>query len=166
MRIDNFMTIPAPGRRVVTGVNESGQSIIASDGPVPKDATWSHEQAGLGGDIWIENNIPVDLNNNEDTLGGYTMQEWPNPGGVIARMNTWKSGFEYPMHRSNTLDFVWVISGQIELILEGGSTILKPGDTVVQRGTQHGWRVVGDEPCTFVGVLLDATPPESNEESQ
>ena len=60
------------------------------------------------------------------------------------------------MHHSDTIDIVFVISGQVELILDEESTVLRSGDTVVQRGTNHGWRVAGSEPCTFAGVLIDA----------
>jgi quercetin dioxygenase-like cupin family protein len=73
-------------------------------------------------------------------------------------MNTWEAGFMYPMHRSDTIDFVFIISGQLELILEEGSTVLRSGETVVQRGTNHAWRVVGNEPCTFAAVMIDAAP--------
>jgi quercetin dioxygenase-like cupin family protein len=73
-------------------------------------------------------------------------------------MNTWEPGFIYPMHRSDTIDFVFIISGQLELILEEGTTVLRSGETVVQCGTNHAWRVVGNEPCTFAAVLIDATP--------
>ena len=85
------------------------------------------------------------------------------PGGVIVRMVTWQPGFSFPMHRSNTIDCLVVISGQIELILGDDSTILQAGDTVVQRGTDHAWRVVGNEPCTLWGVLIDAAPPDAEE---
>ncbi|MCK4785821.1 MAG: cupin domain-containing protein [Desulfobacteraceae bacterium] len=150
--------IPAPGRRVVTGVNTSGKSVVVSDGPVPKDATWSESGTGSGGDLWIVSRDPVDLSDKSDPLVGYTLQSWPSPGGVIARMNTLEPGFMYPMHRSDTIDFVFIISGQLELILEEGSTVLRSGETVVQCGTNHAWRVVGNEPCTFAAVLIDASP--------
>jgi quercetin dioxygenase-like cupin family protein len=44
----------------------------------------------------------------------------------------------------------------MELILETGSTVVRAGDVVVQRGTPHAWRVVGDQPCTFVSILSGA----------
>ncbi len=74
-------------------------------------------------------------------------------------MITWLPGFEFPKHRSDTLDILFVIAGQIELLLDEGATIVRSGDTVIQCGTNHGWRVIGNEPCTFAGVLIDATPP-------
>jgi hypothetical protein len=50
------------------------------------------------------------------------------------------------------------MSGQLELVLDTESRLLNPGDIVIQRGTAHGWRVSGLEPCTFAGIMLDAQP--------
>jgi quercetin dioxygenase-like cupin family protein len=72
-------------------------------------------------------------------------------------MFTWQPGFSYRMHRTPTVDFIVIVSGQLELLLDDGSVRLKPGDSVVQRGTSHGWRVIGKEPCTFAGVLVSIT---------
>ncbi len=58
------------------------------------------------------------------------------------------------MHASKTLDAVFVVSGSLELIVEKGSTLLHAGDSVIQQGTKHSWRVIGDEPVTFAGVLI------------
>jgi mannose-6-phosphate isomerase-like protein (cupin superfamily) len=144
----------APGRRVVTGVNELGKSVIVSDGPVPEKATWVSELA-CGGDVWVENNVPVDLN---APIADYALQDWPSPGGVIVRMITWQPGFSIPMHRSNTIDIGVIVSGKVEFILDEVSTILQAGDVAIGRGANHGFRVVGDEPCTLFGVMLDAIP--------
>jgi quercetin dioxygenase-like cupin family protein len=140
------------GRRIVTGVDDSGKSVIQSDGIVPDFARWS-EKTGNGSDLWVEPQVPVDLSKCND-LDGRTGETEPPDGGVIIRIGTGNPGWSYPMHKTTTLDFCIVISGQIELILDEGSTVVKPGDTVIQRGTNHGWRVVGDEPCTMVAVLL------------
>jgi mannose-6-phosphate isomerase-like protein (cupin superfamily) len=148
----------APGRRVVAGVNLSGKSVILNDGPVPNNATFSEAGTGSGGDLWIVKHVPANLTDQSDPLIGYNLKEWPSPGEVIARMVTWLPGYEHPMHHSDTIDILFVISGQVELILDEGSAILRQGDTVVQCGTNHGWRVIGDEPCTFAGVLIDSGP--------
>ena len=145
-----------PFRRVVTGIDPSGQSMIVSDGQVPDAACFSSPGQAAGCDLWMERAVPVDLDDHSDPMADYSMQSWPPPGGVIVRTLTWEPGYSYPMHRSDTVDFISVITGQLELVLENGSTVLTTGDTVVQRGTNHAWRVVGDEPCTFVAVLLSA----------
>ena len=57
------------------------------------------------------------------------------------------------MHTTDTLDYVVVIDGEIVLGLDDGDHHLGPGDVVIQRGTAHRWRVVGDRACTY-GVLM------------
>jgi mannose-6-phosphate isomerase-like protein (cupin superfamily) len=142
-------------RRVVTGVNAAGKSVVTSDGPVPAEGGWS-EGGADGADLWCLDHVPVDLSDSHDPISGYKGMEWPPEGGAIARTGTWPSGFQFPMHRSATIDFLFIISGRIELLLDDGSVKLGPGDCCVQRGTNHGWRVVGDQPCTWGGVLLSA----------
>lgn len=61
------------------------------------------------------------------------------------------------MHTTDTVDFEYVISGEVVLELDDGATrTLRPGDTVVQNGTRHAWRNVGTEPCQMVVVLVGA----------
>jgi quercetin dioxygenase-like cupin family protein len=145
-----------PHRRVVTGVNAAGKSVISSDGPVPSEGVWSTPEGADGADLWILDQVPVDLADTRDPTVGYKWQQWPSPGGVIARIVRWPPGFEIKMHRSATLDFGFAISGHLELLLEEGSTTIGPGDCVVQRGTVHGWRVVGKEPYVGMAVLVAA----------
>ncbi len=58
------------------------------------------------------------------------------------------------MHRTATLDLMVVLSGRVLLGLDDGEQEVGPGDAVVQRGTRHRWRVIGEQPCTFLSVLL------------
>ncbi|MDX8570581.1 cupin domain-containing protein [Elizabethkingia sp. HX QKY] len=60
------------------------------------------------------------------------------------------------MHQTKTLDYVVILSGEIYLILEEGETLLKPGDIVIQRGTNHAWSNRSDENCIQLAILLDA----------
>lgn len=143
------------GRRVVTGLNSSGKSIIISDGFVPANAR-ELSKTNTNSDLWLENQVPVDLSDNSDHFIGYSLRTEPPKAGLTARIVTWQPGFSYPMHRTNTLDILFVVSGRIELILEEGKTILAAGDSAIQRGTKHGWRVDGDEPCTVGVVLISA----------
>jgi len=127
---------------------------------VPAGARLSKPGEFSGRDLWAEKSVPVNLHDQSDPMVDYSTKAWPGPGEVIVRTVTWEPGFSYPMHRSDTIDFVFIITGQVELILEGGSTILHPGDCVVQPGTNHAWRVVGSQPCTIAGVLLSAETRE------
>lgn len=149
-------TSAPPTRRVVTGLNATGKSAIVSDGPVPATARYSNPGEASGSDLWLEKSVPVKNLDQTDPMADYSMQAGPPTGGVIVGTLTWEPGYSYPMHRSDTVDFLFVISGQIELILEEGSTVLESGDSLVQRGTYHAWRVGGDESCTLAVVLLSA----------
>ncbi len=62
------------------------------------------------------------------------------------------------MHATDTLDLMTVLDGRIELDLEDGRVQLAAGDIVVQRGTQHRWRVLGDRPCTYTVVMVRPDP--------
>jgi quercetin dioxygenase-like cupin family protein len=80
----------------------------------------------------------------------------------------WRSRFDYAemellpddprfMHRTPTIDVIVVISGEVELVLDGGDVVrLQPGDSVIQRGTMHAWRCHGTEPCVAVAFMVRA----------
>jgi quercetin dioxygenase-like cupin family protein len=60
------------------------------------------------------------------------------------------------MHRTPSVDLVFVLSGEIWLELDDGEVHLREGDCLVQDGTRHGWRNRGDRPCTMAIVLVGA----------
>ncbi|MEE8433556.1 MAG: cupin domain-containing protein [bacterium] len=60
------------------------------------------------------------------------------------------------MHKTNTIDYIILLSGEITLLLDDGERNLKPFDVVVQRGTNHAWVNRGKEPALLAGVLIDA----------
>ena len=151
----SFDSIPK-GRRVVTGFNANGKSVITMDGLPPNAAVWYRPSMGNGYQAWLLYAVPTNLKDTSEPMkNGYHNTE-PPKGGVVVRMTTWFPGVKYPMHQTNTIDFGIVISGNLQLGLETDSTILGPGDLVVQRGTPHSWSVVGDKPCTIAFVLVDA----------
>jgi len=62
------------------------------------------------------------------------------------------------MHRTDTLDCIYCAKGEIHLIIDVDDVIMRPGDSVVIRGTNHAWSNQETEPCLFVGCMIDATP--------
>jgi mannose-6-phosphate isomerase-like protein (cupin superfamily) len=60
------------------------------------------------------------------------------------------------MHRTKTIDYAVVVSGEIDLLLDDTDVHLKAGDVVVQRGTNHAWANRGDQPCKIAFILIDA----------
>lgn len=67
-----------------------------------------------------------------------------NPGGRHPRM-----------HRTQTVDYAIVLSGEITMLLDDSEVHLKAGDVVIQRGTNHAWSNRSPEPCVVAFVLLD-----------
>lgn len=62
------------------------------------------------------------------------------------------------MHRTRTVDYIIVLKGEIYAVMEKGATLLRAGDVLVQRGTNHSWSVRGSEPCIVAAVLVNAKP--------
>jgi quercetin dioxygenase-like cupin family protein len=62
------------------------------------------------------------------------------------------------MHKTATVDYIIVLKGEIYAIMDKGETLLKAGDVLVQRGTNHSWSVRGNEPCIIAAVLVSADP--------
>ena len=60
------------------------------------------------------------------------------------------------MHRTDTLDCFACVKGEIYLMTDVDEVLLRPGDTVVIRGTNHAWSNRSNEPCLLVGCMIDA----------
>lgn len=143
-------------RRVVTGHDEAGRAIIRSDDLFPtEDIALGDAAFAL---IWTAPTLPVD--NNDETEGRDRDAALTLHGGSVIRIVDMLPGGTSPMHRSNSIDYGIILSGQVELeVDDGAGTLLGPGDIVVQRGTMHLWRNPSDtEPCRIVFVLTEAKP--------
>jgi naringenin degradation protein FdeH len=60
------------------------------------------------------------------------------------------------MHRTRTIDYALILSGEIDMLLDDSEVHLKAGDVLIQRGTNHAWVNRGDAPCRVAFILLDA----------
>lgn len=145
-----------PVRRVVTGHDGNGRARVKSDEKFPTRTIPSGDAAFAL--IWTTATTPAD--NNDETDGrlrdaGLTL----NQGSVI-RIVDMLPGCASPMHRTNSIDYGIVLSGQLELELDDGvKTRLGPGDIVVQRGAMHLWRnPSAAEPCRIAFILIEAAP--------
>jgi len=172
-------TASAPFRRIVTGFDAAGKSTVVLDGQVPERGRLPPTEQELkempflrliaGADLWVMPKVPVDLRETRDPIGAELLSYGkagvqPPRGAVAVETVRYEPGGGYPWHATATLDVITVISGAMELVLDTGSTVVRAGDVVIQRGTPHAWKTVGDEPCVFVSVLADAVgspvPPE------
>jgi mannose-6-phosphate isomerase-like protein (cupin superfamily) len=136
--------MPKSTRRVVTGHDARGQSVVLSDASPPQH----HPMHGLGvgadfHEMWSEFDTIPELTSGvarEPNERPFTIM--PVAGQLLRILDVYPlkdGGKRTVMHRTRTLDYVVVIEGELVLILDDSEVILKPGDVVVQRGTDHAW---------------------------
>ena len=68
-------------------------------------------------------------------------------------------------HRTDSIDYAVVISGEIDMVMETGTVRLKAGDVMVQRGTIHDWVNNGTVPCVIAFALIGAKPVASGSQT-
>jgi quercetin dioxygenase-like cupin family protein len=141
-------------RRVVTGHDANGKAIVAIDG----NSTNAVSRPGgvTACVVWTSEGFPVDNTGNADTegrAGGLTL-----PNGTVFRIVEFGPGTSARMHRTDSIDYAVVISGEIDMELDDSAVHLKAGDVVVQRGTIHNWANRSAEPCRIAFVLIAAHP--------
>jgi quercetin dioxygenase-like cupin family protein len=142
---------------VVTGHDKDGKAIVKIDEPVAK--TTSARPGAEASVIWTSQGFPVNNDGDEDTSGNATGTTMP--GGTVFRVLQLQPGNTPRVHRTDSIDYAVVMSGEIDMELDDGNAVhLKQGDVLVQRGTVHNWMNRGTEPCTIAFVLIDAKPVE------
>jgi quercetin dioxygenase-like cupin family protein len=149
---------PVP-RRIVTGHDASGKSVVVSDGPTPK--TLDIGSAAFH-EMWITDEMPVPIGATEPREPTDRPVRVPPPAnGVLVRYTEMPPGGQAPMHRTETVDVGVVLDGETWLVLDDGSeTRMGPGDAVVQRGTNHSWENRSDRPVRMVFVQIDGNITE------
>jgi quercetin dioxygenase-like cupin family protein len=141
-------------RRVVTGHDAGGRSVVLSDGPPPR----THAVPGaLFHELWSTAAAPAPIRPEEPREPTERPVEIPpGPSGTIARVVDFEPRSRSPMHRTETIDYGVVLGGELVLVLDDGSeTALGPGDVVIQRGTDHAWVNPTDAPAQMLFVLVD-----------
>ena len=144
----------SPPRRIVTGHDASGKSVVLSDAPAPK--TIDVGTAAFH-EIWLTAETPVPIAATEETEPTDRRARVPPPAdGVGVRFTEMAPGAESPMHRTETVDVGVVLEGETWLLLDDGSeTRVGVGDAVVQRGTMHAWANRSDQPVRMLFVMID-----------
>lgn len=170
-------------RRVVTGHDAEGNSVFLTDGPAPN----VKEMAAMPGlaltDLWETKGAPARNEGTADDADRPVRLEPPRNGTILRIVefppdSAWRgrtdgrAGFDSigaghaqdahsadpMMHKTATVDYIIVLKGEIHAIMDKGETLLKPGDVLIQRGTNHSWSVRGDAPCIIAAVLVSAAP--------
>lgn len=174
-----------PIRRIITGHDTEGRSIIASDGPSPHTIAVLDSPAFGMTDLWVTHDAPADNAGTADPAARKIVLE-PPPRGTIFRVVEFPpdaqmagtfdrvKAFEaigarealdpdasrHPgMHRTHSVDYAIVLSGEIWAVMDVGETLLRAGDCLIQRGTNHAWSNRGAVPCLVAFILVGATPP-------
>ena len=169
-------------RRIVTGHDQNGKSLISIDGPPARSI--GEEVGGLF-ELWNTDGNKIISTDNVDRadediilsppIGGTKFRYFqinPLPEGVPDEMmqEIAADAFEkigaahhrvdtskHPaMHKTETIDYIILLKGDVTLILDEEDVDLKPFDVVVQRGTNHAWVNNGTEPALLIAVLIDS----------
>ena len=143
-------------RRVVTGHDANGRAIVKID-EVSKNLV-SSRPAQMACVVWTTETFPVD--NTGDSDEGLRQVGTTLNNGTVFRVVEFGPGVAPRNHRTDSVDYAVVMSGEIDMDLDGTVVHLKAGDVLVQRGTIHNWVNRRTEPCVMAFVLIDAKPVE------
>ena len=141
-------------RRVVTGHDDQGRAKVLIDETVKNVA--SPRPGALYSVIWSSEGFPVDNDRDIDPSGKKIGTTIPN--GTVFRIVSFGPGVAPRNHRTDSIDYAVVMSGEIDMDLDGSIVHLKAGDVLVQRGTIHNWINKGTEPCVIAFTLVSAKP--------
>ena len=144
-------------RRVITGHDESGRAVVMID-EVPKHVFTGRPGATVC-NIWTTEGFPA--NNDGSTDAGLRKTGTTLPNGTIFRVIEFAPGVAARNHRTDSIDYIVVMAGEIDMELDGSVVHLKAGDVMVQRGTIHNWVNSGTAPCVLAVILVDAKPVET-----
>jgi hypothetical protein len=173
-----------PMRRVITGHDAAGKSVFLSDGPSPH----ALELPGMPGlvltNLWVTDGAPADNSGAADAAARPVVLEPPEQGSIfrvvdfppdrdlVGKMDRGKAfdamgagsamdrdASRHPgMHRTRTVDYALVLDGEIWALMDEGERLLKAGDCLIQRGTNHAWANRSGRPCRVAFILIDARP--------
>jgi len=168
-------------RRVVTGLDDNNHAVVLFDSLMPLKAV---APGIIATNFWITDTYPPGLL--KDDPSGRPIGTAPPDNGTKFRVvefapldataearlppemiakgvtNAPKRGIavKHPlMHRTRSLDYAIILSGEIDMMLDDTSVHLKPGDVIVQQATNHAWVNHGKEPCRILFVLMDSKEP-------
>ncbi|WEK47953.1 MAG: cupin domain-containing protein [Candidatus Andeanibacterium colombiense] len=132
------------GRRVVTGHDASGKSVVLSDGAPPQNHAMQGEAVGADFiEMWsTPEAVPTLSSFPESEPNDRAFTIMPSSGHLLRVIEIYPphmGGHRTVMHRTRTLDYVVVIEGEIVLVLSDSEVTLKSGEVVVQRATDHAW---------------------------
>jgi mannose-6-phosphate isomerase-like protein (cupin superfamily) len=142
-------------RRVVTGHDASGKAVVKIDERCKNVISRRPKHSSCV--VWTTASVPADLSGDED--GAARKVATSDPAGTVFRIVQYEPGVAPRVHRTESIDYAVVVSGEIDMELDDGVVVqLKQGDTLVQRATIHNWVNRGNQPCVIAFVLIAAKP--------
>jgi mannose-6-phosphate isomerase-like protein (cupin superfamily) len=177
--------MPKPIRRVVTGHNAAGRSVFVMDGSAPHVYQRSPGSAVVT-ELWETRSAPAD-NAGSAEVTDHPFRLSPPKSGTVFRVIEYppdkqrlvalaheraagddgsghisaldRGSPRHPgFHKTSSTDYAIVLSGEIVALMDEGEVLLKAGDVLIQRGTNHGWSNRTDAPAYLAFVLVDAAP--------
>jgi len=146
-------------RRVVTGHDGAGKAVVIFDDKGKNQGSGRPGQTRQL--IWTTDDLPVvfdgagaagaELEDKGAREIGTTL-----PGGSVFRVVSYEPGVAGRVHRTDSIDYGVVISGEMDMELDDATVRLRAGDVVVQRGTIHNWVNNGQVPCVMAFILIAA----------
>ncbi len=174
-----------PMKRVVTGHDAEGRAVISVEGEPPHIAELSHIPGTVFYELWKTDATPAPLNNGADptlvplrlqpTPGGTAFRIVDIPPDTVeflahgartmeaafaeigdSHASTVTADSPHPlMHRTESIDYGIVLEGEVTLLLDQGETLLRTGDVVIQRGTNHAWANRSGSNARMAFILVD-----------
>src|SRR5690242_20385175 len=151
----------AQPRRVVTGHDSNGKSVVLSDGTPPQHHPMRGREVGADFyEMWNTTQVVpqlISVESREPSERDFTIM--PVAGHLLRIIDIYPpkaGGKRTVMHRTRTLDYVVVIEGEVVLVLDDSEVTLKKGDVVIQRGTDHAWENRSDKMTRMAFFHIDA----------
>jgi quercetin dioxygenase-like cupin family protein len=147
-----------PIRRVVTGHGGNKVAKALIDGPATNA---KYPDSGLVSTLmWVTDRNPADMavGDNIEDMGARILGTPPPANGTRFSVLDIPPGNRPFMHRTETVDYIVVVEGEIEMDMDDSSVKLKAGDIVIQRGTNHAWANRSSKRARIAVVLVDAQP--------
>jgi quercetin dioxygenase-like cupin family protein len=144
-------------RRVITGHDASGRAIVKID--EVSTNLFTGRPGATACNVWTTEGFPA--NNDGEADEGLRKVDTTLSNGTIFRIIEFAPGLAARNHRTDSIDYIVVISGEIDMELDDSLVHLRAGDVMVQRGTIHNWVNRGTASCVLAVVLIDAKSVEA-----
>jgi mannose-6-phosphate isomerase-like protein (cupin superfamily) len=179
------MSVSKEVRRVVTSHDESGKAVILFDGATPHRTMRGGEGGPVLHNVWVTDETPADMKGKADKMARQIDIPPPKAGSVIRVLDIPPIGdvskmdvgamqahlgpeHSHPrarkpshpmMHRTRTIDYAIILSGEIDMLLDDSEVHLKAGDILIQQATNHAWVNRSKDYCRICFVLIDGKEP-------